>query len=79
MGAARQELPTDITIDGCTVRRSPEDNRTLRIYESLRCGAKNSTIYWCGTGPGCGAGEAISVQPETQELVNINNTILTYT
>jgi hypothetical protein len=54
-----QDLPTDVVCDGCTMKRSPEDTRDLRIGYSLRSGARNSTIYWCGHAAGCGAGEAI--------------------
>jgi hypothetical protein len=54
-----QDLPTDVICDGCTMKRSPEDNRVLRIGYSLRSGARNTTIYWCGHGTGCGAGEAV--------------------
>ena len=56
MGAGGQDRPTDVVCDGCTIRRSPEDNRTVRIYTATRSGVRNSTIYGCGTAEGCGAG-----------------------
>lgn len=75
-GAAQLEVPTDVICDGCTIQRSPEDNRTVRVYTSLRSGVRNSTIYWCGTGVGCGQGNAFVTDSTTQAVVNENNTFL---
>lgn len=60
-GSGRQERPTDIVCDGCTFKRSPTRNRVVRIGESLRSGVRNSTVYWCGTGPTCDAPSAEAI------------------
>lgn len=75
-GGSCLQIPTNVICDGCTIRRSPEDNRTVRIYTSVASGVRNSTIYWCGNGPGCGLGPAIDTISSTQDPVIENNTIL---
>lgn len=75
MGAGGQSLPTDIVCDGCTMRKLNRNNRTLRIGESLRSGARNSTIYWCG--PSCPA-QAVWVTDAARSPVNEGNRIIQY-
>ena len=60
-GSGGQDRPTDIVCDGCTFRRSPDKNRVVRIGNSLRSGIRNSTVYWCGTGPTCDAPQAPAI------------------
>jgi hypothetical protein len=78
MGSGGQELPTDIVCDGCTFRRQPSRNRVVRIGQSLRSGIRNSTVYYCGTGPTCDAPTApvIWFNGLQQDPVNENNTTI---
>lgn len=60
-GSGGQERPTDIVFNNSTFRRSPTRNRVVRIGNSLRSGIRNSTVYWCGTGPTCDAPSADAI------------------
>ena len=60
-GSGENGTPTDIVCDGCTLMKAPSRNRVLRISDSVRSGARNSTIVWCGTGSECGDGPAVMV------------------
>lgn len=77
-GSGGQDRPTDVVCDGCTFRRSPTRNRVVRIGDSLRSGIRNSTVYWCGTGPTCDAptAPAIWFNGLQTDPVNENNTLL---
>jgi len=77
-GAAGQERPTDVVCDGCTFRRSPDKNRVVRIGNSLRSGIRNSTVYWCGTGPTCDAPQAPAIwfNGLQTDPVNSNNRLI---
>jgi hypothetical protein len=75
-GAGGRSRPTDIVCDGCTLKKGPTRNRVLRIHDSLRSGARNSTIVWCGSGPECGGGEAVVISDAATDPVNENNTVV---
>jgi len=77
-GSGGQDRPTDVVCDGCTFRRSPDKNRVVRIGDSLRSGIRNSTVYWCGTGPTCDAptAPAIWFNGLQTDPVNENNTLI---
>ena len=75
-GAGRNGRPTDIVCDGCILKKGPTRNRVLRISDSLRSGARNSTIVWCGTGPQCGDGPAVFIIDAATDPVNENNKIV---
>jgi hypothetical protein len=75
-GRGGQSRPTDIVCDGCTLKKAPNRNRVLRIHDSLRSGARNSTIVWCGPGPECGGGEAVFVSKAASEPVDDDNDIV---
>ena len=75
-GAGRNGRPTDIVCDGCILKKGPTRNRVLRISDSLRSGARNSTIVWCGTGPECGEGPPIMIIDAATDPVNENNRIV---
>jgi hypothetical protein len=77
-GAGGNGRPTDVVCDGCVLMRGADRNRALRIGDSLRSGARNSVIVWCGTGPECGGGEAIWFSGAETDPVNQNNTIVLY-
>jgi hypothetical protein len=69
-GNGGHEVPTDITCDGCDIRvdQTSPQLHTLRIYNSARCGARNSTIE---------AGSLSAVQViGAQGYVDCNNTIV---
>ena len=76
MGSGGQERPTDIVCDGCILKKAPTRNHVLRISDSVRSGARNSTIVWCGNGPSCGAGPAVYIIDAASDPVNENNTIV---
>ena len=74
-----QDRPTDVVFDHSTFKRSPDRNRTVRIGDSVRSGIRNSTVFWCGTGPNCGGGEAIAFTANGSpavDPVNENNTLV---
>lgn len=75
-GAGGNGRPIDIVCDGCTLMKGPTRNRVLRIHDSLRSGARNSTIVWCGTGPECGEGPAVSIAGGATDPVNEGNRLL---
>jgi len=77
-GSGGQDRPTDVVCDGCTFRRQPSRNRVVRIGDSLRSGIRNSTVYWCGTGPSCDAPTAAAIwfNGLQTDPVNENNTLL---
>ena len=77
-GAGGRELPTDIVCDGCTLVKGATRNRVLRIATSLRSGARNSMIVWCGTGPECGPGGPVSLMDGAIDPVNENNRLVLY-
>ena len=77
-GAGGNGRPTDVVCDGCTLMRGTDRNRALRIGDSLRSGARNSIIAWCGDGPSCGGGEAIWFSGAETDPVNQNNRIVLY-
>jgi len=74
-----QQRPTDIVFNNSTFRRSPTRNRTVRIGNSIRSGLRNSTVYYCGTGPTCDAPSAagIVIMDDATDPVNENNTLVT--
>ena len=77
-GASGNGRPTDVVCDGCTLMRGTDRNRALRIGDSLRSGARNSIIAWCGDGSSCGGGEAIWFSGAETDPVNQNNRIVLY-
>ena len=77
-GAGGNGRPTDVVCDGYTLMRGTDRNRALRIGDSLRSGARNSIIAWCGDGPSCGGGEAIWFSGAQTDPVNQNNRIVLY-
>lgn len=77
-GAGGNGRPTDVVCDGCVLMRGTDRNRALRIGDSLRSGARNSIIAWCGDGPSCGGGEAIWFSGAETDPVNQNNRIVLY-
>ena len=77
-GAGGREVPTDIVCDGCTLMKGPTRNRVLRIATSIRSGARNSTIVWCGHGAGCGQGEAVWITGSAEQPIDSNNRYVLY-
>ena len=79
-GRSCQDLPTDVVFVNSTFRRSPTQNRVVRIGYSERSGIRNSTVYYCGDGPTCGGGEAIWYGNDPGytpiDPVNENNTLV---
>lgn len=75
-GAGGNGMPTDIVCDGCTLKKGTDRNRVLRIGNSVRSGARNSTVVWCGSGPACGGGGAVWITNAAVAPVNENNRLI---
>lgn len=77
-GSGGQQRPTDVVFENSTFRRSPDKNRVVRIGDSLRSGIRNSTVYYCGSGPTCDAPTAPAVwfNGLQTDPVNENTTLI---
>ena len=68
MGGGDQERPTDVVCDGCVLKKAaPPTTACCGFSDSVRSGARNSTIIWCGTVPSAAAASAVYITDGASE------------